>query len=91
MNAARILPAAKALTTPLYKAMKGSPKMVGLGKDSKARLTMAGLRTLIQSLATQPTHVYELVRRTHSAAGTADASSEGAVGIWFGDIFRPTV
>jgi hypothetical protein len=91
MNAARILPVAKALTTPLYKAMKGSPKMVGLGKDSEARLTMADLRTLIQSLATRPTHVYELVRRTHSAAGTADASSEGAGGIWFGDVFRPAV
>jgi hypothetical protein len=91
MNAARILPAAKALTTPLYKAMKGSPKMVGLGKDSEARLTMADLRTLIHSLATRPTHVYELVRRTHSAAGTADASSEGAGGIWFGDVFPPTV
>jgi hypothetical protein len=32
--------------------MKGSPKMVGRGKDSEARLTMADLRTLIQSLAT---------------------------------------
>jgi hypothetical protein len=91
MNAARILPAAKALTRPLYKAMKGSPKMVGLGKDSEARLTMAGLHTLIQSLATRPTHVYKLVRRTHSAAGTANASSEGACGIWFGDVFNPTV
>jgi hypothetical protein len=91
MNAARILPSAKALTTPLYRAMKGSPKMVGLGKDSEARLTMADLRTLIQSLAARPTHVHELVRRTHSAAGTADASSEGAGGIWFGDVFPPTV
>jgi hypothetical protein len=92
MNASRILPAAKALTTPLYKAMKGSPKMVGLGKDSEARLTMANLRTLIQSLATRPTHVHaELVRRTHSAADTADASSEGVGGIWFGDVFQPTV
>jgi hypothetical protein len=92
MNAARILIAAKALKTPLYKSMKGSPKMVRLGKDStKARLTMADLRTLIQSLATGPTHVYKLIRYTHSAADTADASSEGASGIWFGKVFKPTV
>jgi hypothetical protein len=91
MNATRILPAAKALTTPLYKAMQGSPNMVGLGKDSEARLALSDLRTLIKSLATRPTHVDELVRRTHSAAGTTDASSEGAGGIWFRNGLPPTV
>jgi hypothetical protein len=65
--------------------------MVGLQKDSEARLTMADLWRLIQSRTTRPTHVYELVRRTHSAAGTADASSGGAGGIWFGNVIQPTV
>jgi hypothetical protein len=92
MSAARIVPAAKALTTPLYKAMKGSPKMVGLGKGSEARLTLIDLYcTLIGSLAARPTHVDELVRRLNSAAGTADASSEGAGGIWFGNKILPTI
>jgi hypothetical protein len=59
MNAARILPAAK--------AMKGSPKMIRLGKDSKAHLALANLGMLIQSLATRPTHVNKLVPHTQSA------------------------
>jgi hypothetical protein len=58
--------------------MKRSPKMAGLGKDSEARLALSDLRALIKLLATQPTHIDELIRHTHSAAGMTDASSEGA-------------
>jgi hypothetical protein len=89
-NATRILPAAKGLLTPLYRALRGDPKMIGLGKDSELRGALADLRQIIQSLGERATHVDELVQLTPRAAGTADASSEGAGGIWLG-CFPPTV
>jgi hypothetical protein len=89
-NATRILPAAKGLLTPLYWALRGDPKMIGLGKHSDFRGALADIRQIIQSLGEQATHVDELVQLTPRAAGTADASSEGAGGIWLGS-FPPTV
>jgi hypothetical protein len=89
-NATRILPAAKGLMTPLYQALRGGPKMIGLGKHSELRGALADLRQIIQSLGDRATHVDELVQLTPRAAGTGDASSEGAGGIWLGH-FPPTV
>jgi hypothetical protein len=89
-NATRILPAAKGLMTPLYQALRSGPKMIGMGKHSKLRGALADLRQLIQSLGQRATHVDELVQLTPSAAGAADASSQGAGGIWF-SCFPPTV
>ena len=90
-NATRILPAAKGFMTPLYKAIRGAPKMIGLGKHSKARDALADLRQIIHSLGTRETHVSELVQLTPTAAGTCDASAEGAGGVWLGTNFEPTV
>jgi hypothetical protein len=90
-NATRILPAAKGLMTPLYKALRGEPKMIGIGKHSELRTALADLRQIILSLGIRPTHVDELVQLTPKAAGTCDASSEGAGGVWLGASFPPTV
>jgi hypothetical protein len=90
-NATRILPAAKGLMTPLYKALRGEPKMVGIGKHSDLRLALADMRQIILSLGARATHVNELVQLTPKAAGTCDASSEGAGGVWLGSSFQPTV
>jgi hypothetical protein len=90
-NATRILPAAKGLMTPLYKALRGTPKMIGLGKHSELRIALADLRQIIHSLGARETHVSELVQLTPQAAGTCDASAEGAGGVWLGNHFHPTV
>jgi hypothetical protein len=90
-NATRILPAAKGLMTPLYKAMRGAPKMIGLGKHSELRAGLADLRQIIQSLGDRETHVNELVQLTPQAAGTCDAAADGAGGVWLGAHFTPAV
>jgi hypothetical protein len=90
-NATRILPAAKGLVTPLYKAMRGTPKMIGLGKHSELRTALADLRQILRSLGARETHVSELVQLTPQAAGTCDAAAEGAGGVWLGAHFNPTV
>jgi hypothetical protein len=90
-NATRILPAAKGLMTPLYKAMRGTPKMIGLGKHSELRTALADLRQILRSLGARETHVSELVQLTPQAAGTCDAAAEGAGGVWLGAHFNPTV
>jgi hypothetical protein len=90
-NATRILPAAKGFMTPLYKAMRGAPKMIGLGKHSELRTALADLRQIIHSLGARETHVNELVQLTPQAAGTCDAAAEGAGGVWLGAQFQPTV
>jgi hypothetical protein len=90
-NATRILPAAKGFMTPLYKAMRGAPKMIGLGKHSELRTALADLRQIIHSLGARETHVNELVQLTPQAAGTCDAAAEGAGGVWLGAQFQPAV
>jgi hypothetical protein len=90
-HAARILPAAKGLFSPLNKATKGDPKEIGLGKHSKVRAALLDLRYLIFTLASRPTHVSELVEYEPEMAGTCDASATGAGGIWVGYGVQPKV
>jgi hypothetical protein len=90
-HAARIMPAAKGLFTPLNRATKNDPKSVGLGKDSEVRAALLDLKHLILSLASRPTHVSELVEYEPDLAGTCDASSAGAGGIWIGYGVQPAV
>jgi hypothetical protein len=90
-HAARILPAAKGMFSPLNKATKGEPKEVGLGKQSETRAALLDLRHIILSLASRPTHVSELVEYEPELAGTCDASSAGAGGVWIGHGVQPTV
>jgi hypothetical protein len=90
-HAARILPAAKGMFSPLNKATKGDPKEVGIGKRSEARAALIDLRHLIMTLSARPTHVSELVEYDPKLAGTRDASSAGVGGVWIGYNVQPTV
>ncbi len=89
-HVARILPSAKGLFSPLNKATKGDPKQVGLGKSSEVRAALLDLKHLILSLASRPTHVSELVEYEPDVAGTCDASSAGAGGMWIGYGIQPS-
>ncbi len=71
-HAARILPAAKGMFSPLNKATKGNPKEVGIGKLSKTRAALLDLRHLVLSLASRPAHVTKLVGYDPEIAGTCD-------------------
>jgi hypothetical protein len=92
-HAAQILPASKGIFTPLNAALRGDPKIVGLGQNSDVRHALLDLKALVVSLAGRPTHVSELVLYEPSAIGTVDASSFGAGGIWLckWGLFPPTV
>jgi hypothetical protein len=74
-HAARIIPAAS---------------RVGLGANSEVRAALLDLKHVILSLASRPTHVSELVEHEPQMAGTCDASSEGAGGVWIGYGAKPT-
>ena len=56
-NAARILPAARSLFTPINRALRGNPECVPLGAaNSKLRATLLDLRAMILDLGRRPTH-----------------------------------
>ena len=62
--AARILPAAHTLFTPINRALRGNPDVVPLGAaNSELRATLLDLRAMILDLGRRPTHVHELVVR----------------------------
>jgi hypothetical protein len=83
-HVARILPAAKGLFTPLNNTMKGSPKSIGMTKDSAVRVALLDLAMLTRALADRPTHVKEIVPQPPDFIGLCDASGFGAGGVWFG-------
>jgi hypothetical protein len=63
--------------------MKGSPKRVFLGANSEVRAALEDLCTLLRILASQPTHVKELVLDMPHYVGYHNAAAEGAGGVWF--------
>jgi hypothetical protein len=92
-HASIILPAACGVFTPINAAMKGSPKHIILGANSEVRAALEDLCTLLQILASRPTHVRELVPDIPQYVGYHDAAAEGAGGVWFSlvDNMPPTV
>jgi hypothetical protein len=90
-HAARILPAAKGMFSPLNKATRGDPSQIGLGANSEVRAALLDLRHIILSLASRPTHASELVEHEPEMAGTCDASADGAGGVWLGCGTTPVV
>jgi hypothetical protein len=91
IHACTILPTSKALLTPVYRSMTARPSVVGLGKASEVRAALIDLRSMVQSIASRPTHVYELVNRPPTFIGMVDASSTGVGGIWLLPNWPPIV
>ena len=82
-HASIILPAAKGFFTPVNSAMRGSPKLIGLGANSELRAALEDIISLLKILSSRPTHVNELVASMPHFAGYHDAAAEGAGGVWF--------
>ena len=82
-HASIILPAAKGFFTPINAAMRGSPKLIGLGANSELRAALEDIISLLKLLSSRPTHVNELVPSMPHFAGYHDAAAEGAGGVWF--------
>jgi hypothetical protein len=91
IHACTILPTSKALLTPLYRSMTARPSVVRLGKKSEVRAALISLRSMVQSIASRPTHVYELVDRPPTFIGMVDASSTRVGGIWLLPNWPPIV
>jgi len=73
-----ILPAARGFFSPLNDAMRGNPKLIGLGAKSEVRGALKDLISLMHLLSSRPTHVRELVPDVPHHAGYHDAAAEGA-------------
>jgi hypothetical protein len=82
-HASIILPAAKGFFSPLNDAMRGNPKLIGLGADSEVRRALEDLISLMHLLSSRPTHVRELVPDVPHHASYHDAAAEGTGGVWF--------
>lgn len=80
--AAICLPAGKALMTPLNMALKGTPASIGNGKKSEVAESLGDWQKLIESLASRPTSVHELVAKSIDYYGYCDACNTGAGGVW---------
>jgi hypothetical protein len=78
-----ILPAACGFFTPINAAMKGYPTHIILGANLECRAALEDLCTLLQILASRPTHVRELVPDMPQYVGCLNAAAEGAGGVWF--------
>jgi hypothetical protein len=78
-----ILPAARGFFPPLNDAMRGNPKLIGLGAESEVTGALKDLILLMHLLSLRPTHVRELVPDVPQHAGYHDAAAEGAGGVWF--------
>jgi hypothetical protein len=83
-HGASIFPAAKALFTPLNRALATKDNFVGLGKHSELRLALLDFKVLFADLAHRPTHVAELVRGEPDLVQFVDAAKRGAGGVLFG-------
>jgi hypothetical protein len=82
-HASIILPAARGFFTPINTAMKGGPKVIGLGQSSEVQAALTDIVSVLRLLSKRPTHVRELVIRMPHYVGYHDAAAEGAGGVWF--------
>ena len=82
-HASIILPAAKGFFTPINTALRGNPKIIGLGRSSEVRAALEDLITLLRILSSRATHVDELVATLPRYVGYHDAAADGAGGVWF--------
>ncbi len=82
-HASIILPAARGFFTPINAAMRGNPKIIGLGKGLDVRSALLNLGSLLKVLGLRPTHVRELVLNMPRYVGYHDAAAEGTGRVWF--------
>jgi hypothetical protein len=82
-HASIILQAAKGFFAPINAAMRGNPKVIGLGKSLEVRAALEDIISLVCILSSRPTHVRELVPDMPHYVGYHDAAAKGAGGIWF--------
>jgi hypothetical protein len=82
-HVALILPGTKGLFSPINRALKGDPLVIGLGKSSEVRAALLDLATMVTSLSSRATHVKELIPNDDHYYGYCDACATGAGGVWF--------
>ncbi len=82
-HASVILLAAKGFFTPINTALRGIPKIVGLGATSELRAALQDLIYLLHLLSSRLTHVFELVPDMPHYVGYHNAVAEGDGGVWF--------
>ena len=92
-HASIILPAARGFFTPINAAMRGSLKIIGLGRPSDIRAALEDICSLTRILGLRPRHVHEIVLDMPRYVGYHNAVAEGAGGVWFhlGDPMPPVV
>jgi hypothetical protein len=77
-----IMPGIKGLFSPINKALRGKPQVIGLGKTSDVRAAFLNLAHMAANLAHRPTHVKELVPGDDHYTGYCDACAAGGGGVW---------
>jgi hypothetical protein len=82
-HVALILPGTKGLFSPINKALRGEPLVIGLGKSSEVRAALLNLATMVTSISSWPTHVKELIPNDDHYYGCCDACATEAGGVWF--------
>jgi hypothetical protein len=81
-HVALIMPATRGVFSPVNKALKGDPAVIGLGRDSEVRAALLDLASMVAQLGVRPTHVKELVPNNDHYVGYCDACV-----VWFsGDL-----
>jgi hypothetical protein len=92
-HVALILPGIRGLFSPINKALRGEPCVIGLGKMSGVQAAFLDLAHMVEHLASRPTHVKELVPGDDHYTGYCGACAAGAGGVWLsGNInLRPIV
>jgi hypothetical protein len=78
-----IMPGTRGVFSPINKALKGNPAVIGLGTKSEVRHALLDLGTLVADLTSRPTKIKDLVPGLDAYRGYCDACAAGAGGVWF--------
>jgi hypothetical protein len=80
---ATILPSARALLTPLNRALRMTPHNIALSASGEVRAALLDLRQMITTLADRPTYVNKILpARVPNYIGYCEASAFGTGGVW---------
>jgi hypothetical protein len=82
-HVALIMPGTRGIFSPLNKALKGDPAVIGLGTKSEVRHALLDLASLVADLASRPTKIKELIPGLDAYRGYCDACAAGTGGVWF--------